>query len=225
MAKGKLIGVISLGCDKNRTDTEKMLAYLKSKHTVTDDVESAEIIIINTCAFLKSSRAEAIDEILWAAELKKLGSLQKLIVTGCLPQKFIDGIYDELSEVDAFLGVSDYHKILDVIDRVCDGERVNAVGSPDKERSTKRVLTTGGYAYLKIADGCSNHCTYCLIPQIRGKYRSVELSALIEEAKGLGELNELILVAQDVTRYGEDLGDGQNLVTLIRALSVLENIH
>ncbi len=224
MARNKLIGVISLGCDKNRTDTEKMLAILKGKHTITADVENAEIIIVNTCAFLKASRKEAIDEILWAAELKKVGSLQKLIVTGCLPQKFIDGIIDGLPEVDAFLGVSDYDRILEVIDRVMDGERVNAVGVPRGECGVDRVKTTDGYAYLKIADGCSNHCTYCLIPKIRGKYRSIPTDDLIEEAKRLGNVNELILVAQDLTRYGEDLPQDINLVGLIKKLSKLDNI-
>lgn len=225
MEKGKFIGVISLGCDKNRTDTEKMLAILNRKHSITNDVEHAQIIIINTCAFLKSSREEAISEILWAAELKKVGSLEKLIVTGCLPQKFIDGIIEELLEVDAFLGVSDYDKILDVIDEIYRGKRVNAVGTPGKECGTDRVKTTFGYAYLKIADGCSNRCTYCLIPQIRGKYRSVPKADLIEETVKLGDVNELILVAQDVTLYGSDLEDKTNLVDLIRAFSVLPNVR
>ncbi len=224
MTEKKLIGVISLGCDKNRVDTEKMLAILESKHTVTNDVETAQIIIINTCAFLKASREEAIGEILWSAQLKKCASLEKLIVTGCLPQKFIDDIMDDLPEVDAFLGVSDYAGILDVIDRVYDGERVNAVGVPREECGIARVKTTFGYSYLKIADGCSNHCTYCLIPKIRGKYRSVPTADLIKEAELLGNVNELILVAQDLTRYGEDLDEKTNLVELIQRLSKLDNI-
>ncbi len=225
MIENKKIGVISLGCDKNRVDTEKMLAILSAKHTITSDVESADIIIVNTCAFLKSSRTEAIDEILWSAELKKCGKLEKLIVTGCLPQKFIDGIFDSLPEVDAFLGVSDYGEILSVIDRIYTGERVNAVGAPMGECGINRIKTTYNYAYLKIADGCSNHCTYCLIPKIRGKYRSVPKADLIKEASLLGELNELILVAQDLTRYGEDLEEKTDLVDLIKSLSKLDNIR
>ncbi|MBE7086817.1 MAG: 30S ribosomal protein S12 methylthiotransferase RimO [Clostridiales bacterium] len=224
MTKDKLVGVISLGCDKNRTDTEKMLAILSERHTVTDDVEKAQIIIVNTCAFLKSSRKEAVSEILWAAELKKYGVLEKLIVTGCLPQKFVDEIFGELVEVDAFLGVSDYLDILSVIDRVYLGERVNAVGLPRSWQCPARIKTTPFYAYLKIADGCSNFCTYCLIPKIRGKYRSVPSEKLIEEAKGLGQVNELILVAQDLTRYGEDLDEDVNLTKLIKKLSKLDNI-
>lgn len=221
--QGKKIGVISLGCDKNRVDTEKMLAFLSDSHTLTSDYDNADIIIINTCSFLESSRKEAIYEILSAVEMKKHG-LEKIIVTGCLPQKFLDEIKDELIEVDAFMGVSDYHNILQVIDRIYSGERVIEVGAPRGECGVNRVLTTDGYAYLKVADGCSNHCTYCLIPAIRGKYRSVPMSDLINEAKSLGDLNELILVAQDTAKYGLDLEPKTSLVELIRELCKLENI-
>ena len=217
------VGVVSLGCDKNRVDTEKMLAIIKTKYQVVREEELADVIIINTCAFLESSRKEAIEEILFAIDLKKQ-SEKKIIVTGCLPQKFIDEIYYELPEVDGFLGVSDYGEIVSVIDRVLNGERVNSVGVPRGEPCTDRVLTTTNYAYLKIADGCDNHCTYCLIPRIRGKYRSVPKKDLIEEAKKLGEVSELILVAQDVTKYGYDLNPRTNLVSLIRELSALRNV-
>ena len=223
--ENKLIGVISLGCDKNRVDTEKMLAVLQRKHTLTSDIEKAQIIVINTCAFLQSARKESIDEILSAAEQKKCGALEKLIVTGCLPQKFAGEMFKGLKEVDAFLGISDYGKILDVIDELyAKDERINGVGTPAGECGVERRLTTDGYAYLKIADGCDNHCTYCLIPKIRGKYRSVDFDALIEEAKRLGEVRELILVAQDTSGYGEDLTPKRTLVDLIRALSLLGNV-
>ena len=175
----KKIGVISLGCDKNRVDTEKMLAILSRRHTLTADIDDAEILIVNTCAFLESAREEAVEEILMAIESKKNGT-EKVIVSGCLPQLFIDQIKDELVEVDAFLGVSDYNEILTVIDRIYAGERVICVGEPRGECGKKRVVTTDNYAYLKIADGCSNHCTYCLIPSIRGKYRSVQMADLLE---------------------------------------------
>ncbi len=224
MLKDKLVGVISLGCDKNRVDTEKMLAILKEKHRITSDIEEAQVIIVNTCAFLQSSREEAITEILDVARLKEIGKAEKIIVTGCLPQKFIGDIFDELVEADAFMGVSDYGEILSVIERTYNGERVNAVGIPRGECTKKRVLTTGGYAYLKIADGCSNHCTYCLIPKIRGEFRSVPLLDLIEETKGLGDINELILVAQDVAKYGLDLTPKSNLVELLKGLSKLDNV-
>ncbi len=221
----KRVGVISLGCDKNRVDTEKMLAILKSEYQIVSDVENADIIIVNTCAFLESSRKEAIEEILFAVSKKAEGSAEKVVVTGCLPQKFVGEIFDELPEVDAFLGVSDYGEISSVIKRTYNGERVNAVGEARGECGKERVLTTDFHAYLKIADGCSNHCTYCLIPYIRGKFRSVPLEDLISEAKGLGDIKELVLVAQDTARYGADLEGNINLVTLIRELSKLENIH
>lgn len=220
---GKKVGVISLGCDKNRVDTEKMLYILNKRHILTTDYDNAQILIINTCAFLESARKEAIEEILLAISQKEHG-VEKVIVSGCLPQKFIDELKDELIEVDAFLGVSDYAEILDIIDRVYAGERVVEVGVPRGECGIKRVLTTKNYAYLKIADGCSNHCTYCLIPSIRGKYRSISTADLIEEAKGLGQLNELILVAQDTAKYGLDLQPKTNLVQLIKELSKLSTI-
>ena len=218
------MGVISLGCDKNRVDTEKMLAILARKHVIVNALDDAQIIVVNTCAFLESSRREAIGEILDAAACKTSGCAEKLIVTGCLPQKFIDELWSELTEADAFLGVSDYEKINDVIDEIYSGERVNAVGVARGECGTDRIPTTTGYAYLKIADGCSNHCTYCLIPKIRGKYRSVPINELIEETKKLGYVRELILVAQDTTKYGEDLTPKSGLPELIRALSALPNV-
>lgn len=224
MIKGKRVGVISLGCDKNRVDTEKMLAILKERHELTADIENAQIIIINTCAFLESARKEAVEEILSTACLKESGELEKLIVSGCLPQKFVGDIYNELLEVDAFMGVSDYDSVLDVIDAVYNGQRVNAVGTPRGECGKERLLTTDGYAYLKVADGCSNHCTYCLIPYIRGKYRSVPYDDLIDEAKSLGKVNELILVAQDTAKYGQDLEPKRSLVELIQGLSKLDNV-
>lgn len=220
----KRVGVISLGCDKNRVDTEKMLAILSERHQITPDPENANVIIINTCAFLESSRKEAIEEILSVIALKNLGKIEKIIVTGCLPQKFVNDIFSELVEVDAFMGVSDYAEINAVIDRIYGGERVVSVGEPRGECGKKRVLTTNGYAYLKIADGCSNHCTYCLIPKIRGKFRSVPVEDLVEEVKGLGMVNELILVAQDSAQYGKDLQPEQSLVSLIRRLSTLGNV-
>ena len=223
----KKIGVISLGCDKNRVDTEKMLARISKEHQIVSNPEDAEIIVINTCAFLQSSREEAIEEILSVAQLKESGRLEKIIVCGCLPQKFIGEIFDELVEADAFLGVADYNKILWVIQELySENKRINAVGEIDFscDEYTNRYLTTKGYAYLKIADGCSNHCTYCLIPKIRGRFRSIKEDVLLEEAKGLGNVKELILVAQDTAKYGEDLENKTNLVRLIKKLSALDNV-
>ena len=222
--KEKTIGVISLGCDKNRVDTEKMLAYLGSDK-ITSDASQAQIIIINSCAFLESARKEALETVFECDGYRRNGKLEKLVLTGCLPQKFIGDIFDELTEVDVFLGVSDYERLPEAIEEAYKGKRVNFVGAAKNTEEKKRVVTTPlHYAYLKIADGCDNRCTYCLIPSIRGRYRSERKEALIEEAEGLGDVAELILVAQDVTRYGEDLYGKASLVELIRGLSALENV-
>lgn len=220
----KTIGLISLGCDKNRVDSEKMLACLLDKYNVSNDVEKCQILIVNSCAFLESSRKESIDMIFEYAHLKKDGNLEKIVLTGCLPQKFIDELFDELTEVDVFLGTFDYSLICEAIEQsYLTGERINCVGK-GKELGKRRLLTTEShYAYLKIADGCNNHCTYCLIPKIRGKYKSYPIDELVEEARGLGDLNELILVAQDVTFYGEDEGKNK-LCELVDNLSKLDNV-
>lgn len=225
MLENKKFGVISLGCDKNRVDTERMLGILKkNNYTICDDISLANIIIINTCAFLNASRQEAIDTIIECSEYKG-GNLEKIVVTGCLAQKYIDEIYEGLPEVDVFLGINDYEKLLEAIENSYQNKRVNFVNSCDKLTVADRFLSTPNhYAYLKIADGCNNHCTYCLIPKIRGRYRSTEQEKLIAEAKSLGEVKELILVAQDTTRYGEDLYGENKFVELIQSLSKLENV-
>lgn len=220
----KKIGVISLGCDKNRVDTEKMLGILVGSE-LTSDLSEAQIVVINTCAFLESSRKEAIDAVIECDGYRKTGKLEKIVVTGCLPQKFIAETFDELTEADVFLGVGDYALLPEAIERAYKGERVNLVGEAKTFESVKRVVTTPlHYAYLRIADGCNNRCTYCLIPSIRGKYRSERIEDLKKEAENLGDVTELILVAQDVTRYGEDLYGEKSLVKLIRELSSLDNI-
>ncbi len=227
MLSNKKFAIVSLGCDKNRVDTEKLIGLLKKKGCLfTEDLSVAEIIIVNTCAFLQSAREEAIQTILECAEYKK-SRLQKLVVTGCLPQKYIDELFQPLQEVDVFLGISDYQKIFEALETSYQkDERQNFVGKGKDEYLEERVLTTAEhYAYLKIADGCYNHCTYCLIPKIRGKYRSYPMEKLLKEAKDLGELSELILVAQDTTRYGEDLYGENKFVELIQKLSALENIQ
>ena len=218
------IGAISLGCDKNRVDTEKMLGILVGSE-LTSDLSEAQIVVINTCAFLESSRKEAIDAVIECDGYRKTGKLEKIVVTGCLPQKFIAETFDELTEADVFLGVGDYALLPEAIERAYKGERVNLVGEAKTFESVKRIVTTPlHYAYLRIADGCNNRCTYCLIPSIRGKYRSERIEDLKKEAENLGDVTELILVAQDVTRYGEDLYGEKSLVKLIRELSSLDNI-
>lgn len=225
MANEKLkLGLISLGCDKNRVDGEKLLYALKDDYDLTNSAEDADILVINSCAFLNASRKEAIDAVFEYVHLKEDGKLKKIILSGCLPQKFIDELFDDLPEVDGFLGTYDGSLVKSVIDRTLRGERVNAVGL-GKALGIGRVSTTPQhYAYLKIADGCNNHCTYCLIPKIRGAFFSEPIETLVEEARSLGDVEELILVAQDVTRYGEDLYGRRRIVDLIRELSALDNI-
>ncbi|MBO7369233.1 MAG: radical SAM protein, partial [Clostridia bacterium] len=218
------VGLVSLGCDKNRVDSEKLLYEISKSYDVTSDAGEADVLVINSCAFLNASRKESIDAVFEYVGLKEKGNLKKIILAGCLPQKFVGELFDEFTEVDGFIGTFDGSLIISVIDRTLRGERVNAVGL-GKALGKGRIKTTPDhYAYLKIADGCNNFCTYCLIPKIRGKYVSEPIERLIEETKALGEVKELVLVAQDVTRYGEDLYGEIKLVELIRALSALENV-
>ena len=226
MNERKKVGIISLGCDKNRVDSEKLLARAQEKYEITADIEQAQIIVVNTCAFLESARREAIETIIECNEYRKFGKLEKLIVTGCLPQRFIEELYQPLTEADAFLGTYDYDLFNQVVERCYKGERVNAVKQGANENTLQRKVTTPlHYAYLKIADGCNNRCTYCLIPSIRGKYTSTPIEELVAEAENLGDVAELILVAQDVTRYGTDLYGKATLCELIKKLSALENVQ
>lgn len=212
--KIKNIALISLGCDKNRVDAENMLYYLCGKDlVVTNDYSQADAIIVNTCAFIESARKESIDTILEMAEYKK-HNCRKLIVTGCLPEKYRAELTRSLPEVDAFLGVNEYEKICNVLSE--------SENEPCMPCEYKRVLTTPAhYAYLKISDGCNNHCTFCTIPSIRGKYKSRTVESLVEETNRLVDLGvkELILVAQDVTNYGKDL---YGEISLVKLLSELE---
>ena len=221
----KTVGFISLGCDKNRVDSEKMLSELDGKFNISNDISECEVLVINSCAFLESSRKEAIDTVFEYVNLKTEGKLEKIILTGCLPQKFIGELFDDLVEVDAFLGTFDQSLISFAISECYrTGKRLNLVGK-GKELKTNRLLTTPmHYAYLKISDGCNNHCTYCLIPKIRGEYKSYPMEELIDEAENLGDVKELIPVAQDTTRYGEDLYGEPRLVELIRKLTSLPNV-
>ena len=227
MLNDKLFGVISLGCDKNRVDTEKLLGMIREKgYKLTDDLTKAQILIVDTCGFLQSAREEAIETVLECAEYKKQ-RLEKIVVTGCLTEKFIGELFQPLQEADVFLGVRDYDKIFEAIEKSYqDNERQNYVGLGQETYTYPRVVTTPAhYAYLKIADGCYNHCTYCLIPKIRGKYRSYPMENLLREAEDLGDIAELIIVAQDTTRYGEDLYGKNRFVELLQKLSALENVQ
>ena len=222
------IGVVSLGCDKNRVDTEVMLGYLKDGgYQITADPSDADVIIINTCAFLESSRKESIDTILEMADFKTQGKCQKVIVTGCLGQKFGSEVLDGMDEVDAVVGTDDYAEICNIVAATLGGERKKYQNCNTAITFGKRVLTTSPHvAYLKIADGCNNFCTYCLIPYIRGRFRSVPMEKIIAEANTLadGGVKELILVAQDTTKYGDDLYGKPMIVELVKQLSAIEKI-
>ena len=222
----KKFGVISLGCDKNRVDSEKLLSVIRARGcTITDDIGEANVIIVNTCAFLNEARKESIETVLECAE-QKSGNLEKLVVSGCLPQKYVGELYPQLTEADVFLGIDDYDKIFEALEKSYRGERVNFVGLGDNKYCGDRVITTPcHYAYLKIADGCNNFCTYCLIPKIRGRYRSYAVEDLLREAESLGDISELILVAQDVSRYGIDLYGKKYLINFLQKLTTLDNIN
>ena len=224
MKKKSKIGFISLGCPKNQVDTEVMLAdVVKAGYEITPDDTEADIVIINTCAFIESAKQEAIDNILDEAWLKKNANLKGIIVTGCLAQRYREQVFEELPEVDAVLGVGSLHHIVDAIEAV---ERRRRYSSFDdvKEMETvaDRVVTTPEYlAYLKIAEGCDNRCTYCAIPNIRGKLHSRPMEELIAEAKDMENLGarELVLIAQDTTAYGRDLYGEEKLVELIQKIT------
>ncbi len=222
---------ISLGCDKNLVDTEVMLGLLASRgYEMTDDETQADAAVINTCCFIHDAKEESIQNILEMAELKKNGQLGALIVAGCLAQRYRQEILDEIPEVDEVLGTTAYDRILDAVDAALEGKHevilsgIDDLPLPD----VKRLMTTGGhYAYLKIAEGCDKHCTYCIIPKIRGNYRSVPMERLVREAEELSEqgVKELILVAQETTIYGKDLYGEKSLHTLVRKLCRISGIR
>lgn len=224
------IGLVSLGCAKNQTDAETMLALLLDDGCeVVSDPSRAEIIIINTCGFIDSAKQESINAILEMAEYKTAGVCRRLIVTGCLAERYADEILEELPEVDAVLGTGDYDRIAEIIEcAFTDDDTPVIVGNIDRtpECSLPRVLLTPPYtAYLKIADGCDNNCTYCAIPKIRGHFRSRSPKDIINEAKTLAArgVRELILIAQDTTRYGTDIG--QSLAGLLEELVKIDGIE
>lgn len=230
------IGVVSLGCPKNLVDSETMLGLIhEENYEITNDPSEAEIIIVNTCGFIESAKEESINTILQMAEYKKSGSCKYIIVTGCLSQRYAEELFNELPEADAIAGVEVYDEIGSIIKRVMNGERFIMLerSKPDviytsKETFLPRILTTPSYtAYLKIAEGCDNCCSYCAIPKIRGPYRSKPMEQVLKEAKALAAngVKELIVVAQDTTRYGEDLPGGKLLLAdLLKELNKIESL-
>lgn len=225
------VGVISLGCNKNRVDAEVMLARLQQcGYQIVQDPAQAGILIVNTCGFIRSAKEEALDTIFEMAEYKTRGNCHILIAAGCLTERYADQLAEEMPELDAILGIAQYHRVDQAVQAVLDGKRPVWVG--DKQtllESHARVQTTPQhFAYLKIAEGCDNRCTYCAIPGIRGPYRSRPIAALLKEAEQLAQsgVKELVVVAQDTTRYGSDRPEsGETLAGLLRALCRIESLH
>lgn len=223
--------MISLGCDKNLVDSEMMLGFLRRENvSVTDVTEEADVIIVNTCCFILDAKDESIRTVLDAAQLKKNGSLKALIMTGCMAERYKKEVLKEIPEIDAVVGTSAYDKIEEVLNRVLSGERVEEFQDLGRlpAVSEKRLFSAVNYyGYLKIAEGCDKHCTYCIIPSLRGRYRSYPMETLVEQARQMADagVRELILVAQETTVYGKDLYQKKKLPTLLRKLCRIKGIH
>lgn len=223
---------ISLGCDKNLVDSEVMLGLLSSRgYQMIDDETQADIIVVNTCCFIHDAKEESIQNILEMAEYRNNGKAKALVVTGCLAERYKEEIIQEIPEVDAILGTTSYDKILEAIDEVLE-EQKSSVKMTDVDAlpvvDTKRLVTTGGhFAYLKIAEGCDKHCTYCIIPKIRGNFRSVPMDRILKEANELVEqgVRELILVAQETTVYGQDIYGKKTLPELLKKLCEISGLY
>ncbi|MGM9595559.1 MAG: 30S ribosomal protein S12 methylthiotransferase RimO [Oscillospiraceae bacterium] len=224
------ISLISLGCAKNLVNSEQML-YLLSEagYTLVPEPDGADAVIINTCGFIDAAKSEAIDTVLEMAELKKAGKLGKIIVTGCLAERYQDTVMQELPEIDAVLGVGSFGDIVEAVTKALNNESVLRFGDKNAPvEETPRVVSTGpSWAYLRIAEGCNNFCAFCAIPYIRGRYRSREIENVVEEARELAEhgVKELIVIAQDITRYGTDLYGKRCLAELCRRLAEIDGVE
>ena len=223
------IGMISLGCAKNQVDAEQMLYLLRQAgYTISAEPDNYDVVIVNTCGFIDSAKSEAIDNILAVAQRKAAGTVGKILVTGCLAQRYQKQILDELPEVDGILGTGSYYDVVSAVRQLLAGSGVSEFDSIDEAiHECGRILTTPRYyAYLKIAEGCDNHCAFCVIPSLRGKYRSRPMEALLKEARELADsgVKELIVVAQDTSRYGLDLYGERRLAELLRELCKIDGI-
>jgi len=226
------VSMVSLGCPKNLVDAEVMLGVLSQQgYEITMDEKEADVIIVNTCSFIKEAREESVDAILDLADRKHDGNCSTLIVAGCLPQRYQEELAQELPEVDIFIGTGDYPRVAEILaERQAEAGQICYVGDPNyifDENLPRLNSSPGWYAYLKIGEGCSNCCTYCVIPTLRGPYRSRPLEALVAEARRLvdGGVRELILVSQDITRYGSDLAEQTTLAELVRQLAAIEGLQ
>lgn len=226
----RTISLISLGCAKNLVNSEQMLYLLiEAGFTPVPDPDGADAVIINTCGFIDAAKSEAIDTVLEMAELKKSGRLGKIIVTGCLTERYQYTVMQELPEIDAVLGVGSFGDIVETVNKAFDGESVSRFGDKNAPvEETPRVISTGpSWAYLRIAEGCNNFCAFCAIPYIRGRYRSRDMENILDEARELAEhgVKELIVIAQDITRYGTDIYGKRSLAELCRKLSEIDGIE
>ena len=221
------VAFVSLGCAKNLVNTEQMMALCRrAGYDVTGETEGADVAVLNTCGFIESAKSEAIDNILQLAHLKEESKLKKLLVAGCLPQRYADDIRQELPEVDGMLGTGSYTDVVTAVEELMAGEKAeHFAGINTTYEDGERSVTTPGYtAYLKIAEGCSNGCAFCIIPKLRGRYRSRSMDAVLAEARELSQagVKELIVIAQDITRYGMDRKDGSSLAGLLGELCKLD---
>ena len=226
----KKVGMVSLGCAKNRVDSEVILGTLKEAgYEIVSDPAEAEIIFVNTCGFIEPAKEESIEAIFEMAKYKETGRLKKLFVTGCLAQRYIDDLYREMPEVDGFMGVADYTRLLEMMQEAEAGGRPRYVCDGERFFHAERVLTTPAYsAYVKISDGCDNRCSYCAIPLIRGPYHSRPFDSIVEECRELAArgVTEITLIAQDTSRYGNDFPEGKLLLPeLLKAVSAIEGVH
>ena len=226
----KTVGMVSLGCAKNRVDSEVILGTLKEAgYEIVSDPAEAEIIFVNTCGFIEPAKEESIEAIFEMAKYKETGRLKKLFVTGCLAQRYIDDLYREMPEVDGFMGVADYTRLLEMMQEAEAGGRPRYVCDGERFFHAERVLTTPAYsAYVKISDGCDNRCSYCAIPLIRGPYHSRPFDSIVEECRELAArgVTEITLIAQDTSRYGNDFPEGKLLLPeLLEAVSAIEGVH
>ncbi|HBL40995.1 MAG TPA: 30S ribosomal protein S12 methylthiotransferase RimO, partial [Ruminococcaceae bacterium] len=228
MVNAKKVAMVSLGCCKNKVDAEVMLAALvKADYEIVYNMAEADVIIINTCGFIHDAKVESVNAILEAAEYKKR-RCKALVVTGCLSGRYADDLWEEIPEADAMLGVTQYPHIVDYVQRALNGERVKYTGLDCSVAGcSQRILTTPPWqGYLKIAEGCDNHCAFCVIPSIRGLYRSRPMEEVIDEARWMAEkgVQELVVVAQDTTRYGKDLYGQPSLPKLLQELCKIEGL-
>ena len=223
--------IVSLGCSKNLVDSEVMVqSILNNDYEVTNDARVAEIIIINTCGFIESAKQESIDTILEMADYKKNGKCKVLIASGCMAERYKEEMMKELPELDAVIGTGDYKNITEVIKQTLQGEKIVRYGHQDMvdiDKLPRRISTFGASTYLKIAEGCDNRCTYCIIPTLRGRYRSRRMEDILEEARELSRngIKELNVIAQDITRYGIDLYNDYKLSDLLKKLAEIEGIE